>query len=244
MSTPLTLVQLISEQTMQNLLPLMALRPARVINICSRGERFHAAARHIESAARETGLSAQFQNHELSSDVPDVEPVCHALKQTLSVFPDAIVNITGGTKPMCIGAYLAAREFNVPVLYCDTDRQQFISLGQHALPPGPSFAEAARKLTLRVVLAAHGKAPDAWRFDQAGQAQLQFGRAAWRLRRECWEAFEQSKFQTRIRQFFRSENQRIPSGKAKLTALCQADLLGALPEPRAAAGDRVLVSSR
>lgn len=216
---------------MQNVLPLLALRPARVIHICSRDERFHAAARHIESAAREAGLDAEFQKHELPAAVPDIEPVRHALKQTLSVFPDAVVNITGGTKLMCIGAYLGASEFPVPMLYCDTDRQQFIALGKHRIPSMPSFAEAARRLTLRIVLAAHGKAPHAWKFTSAGPAQLQFGRRAWTLRRQSWDVFLGCDFGRSMRDFFQSEKGRIPNAKAKLRALCEADLTEALRDP-------------
>jgi hypothetical protein len=231
MPAPLTLIQLISEQTMQNLLPLLAFEPQEAIHICSRSERFRAAARHIESAAREAGLTTRFQTQELPAEVPDVEPVRHALKQTLSYTPDAIVNVTGGTKLMSIGAYLGASEFPAPLLYCDTDRQQFVSLGKHALPAAPSFKETARKLTLRIVMAAHGKAPTAWKFNPAEPAHLEFGRSAWSLRRQSSEVFRKSGFSRGIRDFFRSDKGRIPSWKGKLEALCQANLLDALPDP-------------
>jgi len=231
MTKPLTLIHLISEQTMQNLVPLLALKPARVVHICSRDERFRAAARHIESAAREAGLDAQFQVHELAAAVPDIEPVRAALQQTLSVFPGAVVNITGGTKLMCLGSYLGASEFPVPMLYCDTDRQQFVALGKHPLPLHPSFAEVVCRLTLRVVLAAHGKPPDAWGFSRADPARLEFGRRAWVLRGQFWEQFRRYGFNRRIQSFFFSENGRVPSGKSKLAAFCEADLTRSLPDP-------------
>ena len=231
MNEHIVLIHVVSEQTMQNLLPLLALQPARVVQLCSQGEKYAAAARHIEAAAREAGVVAQFQSCPLQSAFPNVNETRHALKQLLSVFPDAVVNLTGGTKLMCIGAFLGAGEFPVPILYCDTDRQAFISLAQQSLPPMPSFTETARRLTLRVVMAAHGKAPDAWRFDTAGPAELEFGRRAFELRWHLRREFQDCDYSRRVREFFRSDKSRIPSGKARLQALCEANLLDAFHEP-------------
>lgn len=227
----LTLIQLVSEQTMQNLLPLLAIKPAHVIHVRSRDASYAAAARHIEEAAREAGSNTRFEEHPLPSECPDVEETRLAVSGLLSRFPDAIVNVTGGTKLMGLGAYLGAVEFPVPILYCDTDRQSFISLGKRPTPALPSFKDTARSLSLRVVMAAHGKAPNAWRFDVATPRQLEFGRRAFDLRWRRREEFQRCDFGRRIREFFRGGRNRISSGEAQLRALCSADLCGAVPDP-------------
>jgi hypothetical protein len=227
----MTLLHLVSEQTMQNLLPLLALRPARVIQLVSNGEKYEAAARHIEDAAREADIDATFQPYRLESAFPDVAVTRQALKQLLSVFPEAVVNVTGGTKLMCIGAFLGTGEFPVPMLYCDTDRQEFIPLGKYPLPGMPSFAETARQLTVRVVMAAHGKAPSAWRFDTADPAALEFGRKAFDLRWRRRHEFRACDFSRCLRNFFRADRGKVPSDPGRLNALCRADLCEALPDP-------------
>src|SRR5438045_1873361 len=50
MTQPIALVQLISEKTMQNLLPLLALRPKEVVQVRSEEERFCKAAENFERA--------------------------------------------------------------------------------------------------------------------------------------------------------------------------------------------------
>jgi len=115
---PKTLIHLISEQTMQNLLPIMALQPDQVIHICSQDDRFDKAVTKLESAVSVAGLNPSFQIEKLQSRFPEVEDVRQALKSLLRIFPDSVVNITGGTKLMSLGAFLGASEFaDVTVMY-------------------------------------------------------------------------------------------------------------------------------
>jgi ssDNA-binding Zn-finger/Zn-ribbon topoisomerase 1 len=90
---PLTLIQLIGEQTMQNLVPLLALKPARVVQLCSQGKKYVAAARHIEAAAREAGVDAAFQTFPLQSAFPDISDTRDARQFWLvpSASPDSVV---------------------------------------------------------------------------------------------------------------------------------------------------------
>ena len=115
---------------MQNLLPIIALRPTLVIHLCSNSERFLQTARDLESAVKEAGISCDFQFKMLPSESPQMSDCKHAIKQLLSVFPDAVVNVSGGTKPMFLGTCLGAFEFDVPIIYCDSDLKQFTTLGK------------------------------------------------------------------------------------------------------------------
>lgn len=231
------LLHLVSEQTMPNLLPLLALRPRRVIQICSNDPRIRQGALRLEAAAREAGSDAEFQIHEITSTSPSADQIKHAHKQLLSIFPGGVVNLTGGTKLMSLGAYHGASEFHdAPILYCDTASKAFIQVGKNSLPPWiPTFDAVVRTLTLRIIMAAHGNAPASWRFDTASDSLLEFGNRSWQLRTRHTDDFQVCRFGDSIRNFYRSDRGKIPSSADKLKALVEADLAssiaGELPEP-------------
>lgn len=228
---PHTLIHLVSEQTMQNLLPLLALEPKRVIQIRSCGERFRNAAERIEAATRAAGLHPVFEEIELPSGFPEVSDVSEAIGRALSQYPSAIINITGGTKLMSLGAFLGADLSGTPMLYCDSEQQRFISPRKAMLPTLPSYADITRRLNLKIVMAAHGVSPDQWRFDHAGKAQLAFGQKAFELRFGAHEAFEACQFSTRIREFFREGKGRVPSSSTRLRPLLERDLTQSISDP-------------
>ncbi len=226
----ITLIHLVSEQPMPNLLPLLALKPERVIQVRSKGTRFEHVPAHVENAAKEAGIHADFRVVVLDHETPAPEEVRYQLKQLLSVFPSAAVNITGGTKLMSLGAYLGAKEFPVPMLYCDTSTGGFQRVGEQKLPAHMlSFQEVSKSLNLRTVMAAHGKSPEAWKFDTASKQQLDFGLTAWKLRNGNAKDFENHQFGRRLRDFFRSDNGKIPKSADKLRSLNAADLTAAIP---------------
>lgn len=228
-----TLLHIVSGERMQNLLPLLALRPRTVFQLCSDDEKILAAATHTESAARTAGIDADFRIHKLSGTSPTTEAVRHAHKQLISVFPGAVVNITGGTKLMSLGAYLGASEFHdSPILYCDTQNRQFIQVGKAPLPREMcTFPEVASLLTVPIVMAAQGKCPQDWQFDTATPAALEFGRSAWQLQTSSPTAFKS--FGRAIRSIYRPENGKIPSGASTLQALARLDISSRLPGPLA-----------
>lgn len=230
-----TLIHLVSDQPMPNLLPLMALRPGRVIQICSSDLRYLRSAGHLENAAGEAGCDATFQTCQMGSGSPRTDEIVQIHEELLMKYPEAVVNITGGTKMMSLGAYLGASGFEkASVLYCDTVGKAFVQVGRQPLPQEiKPFDEVIHSLNLRVVMAAHGNAPDSWRFDSASDRLLRFGRSAWLLRTLHADAFQACRFGDSIRGFYRSERGRIPSSSDKLTALMKADvtacIAGALP---------------
>ena len=173
-----TLIHIVSGQTMQNLLPLLALKPSRVVQISSNDEKILKIAQHIEAAARLGGSAAEFLPHLLESPFPTTEEVRQAHKQLLSVFPGAVVNMTGGTKLMSLGAYLGASEFpDASILYCDTDNRQFIQAGKKALPDTMlKFNDIASTLKVPLILSAQGfeRGRD-WKVLKASSARIQFG---------------------------------------------------------------------
>lgn len=227
-----TIIHIVSEQRMQNLLPLLALNPARVIQICSNDAKFLTAAAHTAAAAKEAGLTAIFENHEIANSSPSIEDMRHAVKHLVANFPGAIVNITGGTKLMSLGAYLGASEFlDSPILYCDTANRRFMPVDKKALPAQMlSFDEVAKLLTVPIVMVTQGKN---FRDDTITAVLLDFGREAWRLRAENHEAI--STWTGSIRSALpRDANGRIEKDKQVLSRF----LTLPLPFPQSdAAGD-------
>lgn len=224
-----TLLHIVSGERMQNLLPILALDPSRVIQICSDDPKILAAAAHTEAAAKEAGINAEFQIHKLPSSAPSVEDVRHAHKQLISIFPGAVVNITGGTKLMSLGAYLGASEFpDAPILYCDTANRQFIQVGHHPLPSEMlTFPDVSDRLTVPIVMAAQGKS---FREDAISQSLLEFGKSAWNLRILHHEAI--SAWTSSIRnEIPRDKKGRIVKNRTQLETF----LANPLPFPNSAA---------
>jgi hypothetical protein len=208
--------------------PIIALRPSRVIHICSRGERFIQSANDLESSVREAGIYSEFSRHMLDNESPQMDDCNFAMKQLLSQFPSAVVNVSGGTKPMFLGAFLGASAFEVPIIYCDSHLKEFIALGKSAIPATMlSFAEATKKLTLRVVMAAHRINPDAWKFDEASDALLTLGRQSYDFRWTHYKQFKDCEFSKNIRDFFRCDRGNLPSSTGKIQALYRANLFEA-----------------
>ncbi len=228
---PNTLIHLISEQTMQNLLPILALQPERVIHVRSAGPRFDSAVSKLESAVKVAGVSSDFETHILDSTFPDLLDVQLAMKKILQRYPDAILNFTGGTKLMSVGAFLAASEFGQAILlYCDTEQKQFRALGRNKLPKGlPTFDEVASCLNLPTVLAAHGKPPESWRDDPFNDQLISFGRQAFSIRSQFLQEFKEIGWSRRLRQLVRPDG-RIPKSKTKLQEVMNQDILGVFPE--------------
>lgn len=226
-----TLIHLISEQTMQNLLPILALKPKRVVHVRSSGARFDAAVSKLESAVRVAGVDPEFVTQTLPSDSPDVLDVQLVMREILTVHPDAIVNFTGGTKLMSIGSVLAASDFKDTVLlYCDTDQKQFRTFGNNSLPEGvPSFDEVAVSLNLPIMLAAHGKPPMSWRDDPFSERLTTFGRLAFSIRSQNLNEFKESNWSARLRDVFRPKG-RVPDSKKKQQELMDKDILSIFPD--------------
>jgi hypothetical protein len=190
MNTP-SLLQLVSEQTMQNLLPLLALKPKTVIQVRSADERFKHAVENLKSAVaslRKTAcyhdLSPEFFEIVIDAQSPSADQTRRKVGESLSLWPGAVVNLTGGTKPMSIGAYSAAAHQDEPVLYCDSQTRRFLSLNERRpLPKLSGFNEIAESLTVEAVLAAHGINSEKLHSSRPSQPQMECARTIHRLYR-------------------------------------------------------------
>ncbi len=179
---PRTLIHLVSDQTLQNILPILALEPDRVLQVMSKDtERFRKPAlntrRAVEVAARRGfRMPAEWPDPvAVGVDSPSIEQTRKVVAGLLQEGPKATVNYTGGTKNMSIGAWLAARDASAPTLYCDTPRE-FVSGGTADLQLPVALQAVAKKLNVEVILASQGlMRGEQWRREGFSSAELVFG---------------------------------------------------------------------
>ncbi len=177
------LAHLVGEQTLPNLLAAQAVAPTRLLHVCSADKKFSTPIRHLERALALAGLQPTTHTLTLSSADPTPGEITSALADLPSDWCPALVNLTGGTKLMSLGAKVWADTHSVPSLYVDTHAQRFVCTGYAPLPDLPALPAVANALTLEMVLAAHGVPVDKLRAEPPSPAALAFGATAAR----AWE---------------------------------------------------------
>lgn len=199
----MNLVHLVSEQTLQNLIPLLALRPSAVIQIRSSEPRFQRAAENLKRAVESiattqsyAGYCPEFIEQVIDDPMPSIDATRRKVGEALSLWPGAIVNLTGGTKLMSIGAWQAAEYQHEPILYCDTGQRRFVIEGARQPANLASFDAVAAGLTVESVLAAAGLDPAQFHFEKTPAAHSTFAAAAGRVATawQLWIATESERF--------------------------------------------------
>ena len=117
-----TLIQLVGEQAMPNLLAAIATRPDRIVHLWTPKTRHSSEC--LRDACNAAGITARIRFVELSG-TPGIEETRAAVSRVAAEESGCLVNFTGGTKPMSIGAYVAAAAKGLPSLYVDTDSGEF-----------------------------------------------------------------------------------------------------------------------
>lgn len=155
-------ISLVSEQRMQNIIPVfqagMDIEKMWLV-------------RSTEADTQESRFSKALQNTVecLQTTIPvklaDPSIGAYGIAETQQLIADlireespdrAIVNFTGGTKCMSIGAYLAAQDARVPALYVDTANEKLIWFDQDGQVRQDEF-DLARRLTVDIYLRANGQ---------------------------------------------------------------------------------------
>jgi len=158
----IALLQLVSEQTLPNVFLSLALDPAQ--NILLHTPQTRRQCDWIARALHLAGQTARPLRVELP-DSPDHHATGHAVVEQLTAARSAglapVINITGGTKLMSIGAFAAAHQQKAPACYLDTANRQFIAATSIPLPPPldsspAAFRRIADQLTVGILTAAHG----------------------------------------------------------------------------------------
>jgi hypothetical protein len=119
-----TMVCLVSEQVMQNVLPVLMYIPEKVYLLATEKTEYIALNLKIffESKNIKTFLIKKI-------DAYDIIKISEAVQEILSVEDDTIMlNATGGTKIMALAAYSSFVGNGLPVIYCDTEHKCILHL--------------------------------------------------------------------------------------------------------------------
>jgi len=164
MNSNIALIQLVSEQTMQNVVPAIALKPVRLIHLLP--PKVAARSGQISEAARQAhpSVKADLENIQLS-EMPSLVETRDAVSRAISnvaaegLLP--VVNFTGGTKLMSIGAHEAAAAAQATSVYVDTEFRHFTD-GMTGKPltellgTDLSFTPFQRVFTVNAIAVANG----------------------------------------------------------------------------------------
>lgn len=123
---------LVSQQHVPNLLAIQAVKPDRLVLLVTPGMKKREKDAHLLKALAAGGRDYSAE-HEIVDVVDEnsIATVSRALEQSLEKHPDDewIVNLTGGTKPMSIGAYVFSRDRKLKTLYiAESDQHHAIDL--------------------------------------------------------------------------------------------------------------------
>lgn len=162
MSHSSALIQLVSEQTMPNVIAALAARPERIVLIHT--QRTTNQVSWIRTALTTAGLAPEWDVQELSES-PDIREtgriVTQAIERARENSLKPVINFTGGTKLMSIGAFAACARAQCPSFYVDTEHSLLHDGSTGALPETLGLAcrnlvSAISPLSLDVLSAAHG----------------------------------------------------------------------------------------
>jgi hypothetical protein len=156
------LIQLVSEETMPNVIAALALEPASITMLHTASTATEAS--WIKRAIRHAGLTQPIRSLPLSR-APDImetaAKVCRTCKHALAIGLQPVVNINGGTKLMSIGAFAATIGPALSAIYVDTECRRFLQPGKVPIPESlrdgdAAFTRAELRLNVDVVAATHG----------------------------------------------------------------------------------------
>lgn len=156
------LIQLVSEQTMQNVLPILALKPARITHLVTPKTAVRSA--WITESARQAGVPAPAEDV-LLSPMPGIAETAQATHRCILELRNQdlipVVNFTGGTKLMSVGAFACASKDKATSLYVDTEFRHFTNGGtgtplDSLLNNDLSFTPYQRSLTVNTIAVANG----------------------------------------------------------------------------------------
>jgi len=160
---PRTMIALVSEQRMQNIIPILqkGAQYDRLLLIRStdadvQDSRFFRAWKQTIEALE--GI-VETKSVDPSVGAYEVAHIQAIVANLIKGSGGAVVNFTGGTKCMSIGAYLAALEMKADALYVDTADEELLWFSADGQVKKEKF-DLAGRLTVRTYLKANGKSVD------------------------------------------------------------------------------------
>ena len=179
------LLQIIGGQPWPHFLPILSLKPEKITFLTSAdpNNTFLQSVEALHQAACELNRSFKFEVVNTVSK----EPTIQECSETLSSITPDIINITGGTKPMSLAAYLLAQKNQIPSFYLDTRRNssevfELTETSTQEIPFLP-LNELAEKINVRIALMAQGfSVPDSFKIP--AEQDMKFSLLATKVRQK------------------------------------------------------------
>ncbi len=121
-----TLLELIDERPLENVLGVEMFRPRRVVYICPEGSSDRHVRRHLAAYFRHRGVEAELVF--LPVSMYDAEAVLQVLRGAVARYPDCALDITGGTDAVLFAAGRLCAETPIPVFTYSRKRNRFYSI--------------------------------------------------------------------------------------------------------------------
>ncbi len=229
MHNPLHLIHLVSDQVLQNLIPILALRPGTVTQVRSRDPRFASRALGLEAAVRYLGrpqpglpgYSPTIHNVVLDDPSPTVDETFRKLLPLIEDPHQTVVNYTGGTKMMSVGAYRAARTLDARCLYCDTAGRRFLWDARGPAPLCRSWSAIAEDLSVNLLVLAHNPTWKGCSTALPNDTLIQFAIVSWELKAEPSAAL--SAYEVLLQNHLQPGG-RVPGSRGQLEQLLSTPL--------------------
>jgi hypothetical protein len=150
---------------MPSLFPILALKPTALVHVTSQGYEGHSEPVLAAAALAHLCPHRESVRHLQLPPMPSITETHNAVKEGIEWIHarglQPVINFTGGTKLMSIGAFYAAVSTTTPSLYADGDRQVFVDgrTGPELaalLDSGLVLGTLAPQLSVRMVLTAYG----------------------------------------------------------------------------------------
>ena len=231
-----SLLQLVSDHALENLLPIMALRPSKLLLVRSADKSAESAVANLRAVVPVLAQDPAFNGYQpkiidlpLSSTTPDIAETRDLIARELIANPGTMVNFTGGTKLMSIGAHLAASVFGRASFTFDHEQMRFVDAHTGRHERWPELGSLSKHFTPRLLLAIQGRSLDDYRHEPASDPLRAFGLKAYELRNQHSAAIEV--FIKNLRAQFQTQNGRLPQEPEELKTL--------LAKPLPAGGDPI-----
>jgi hypothetical protein len=170
-TNPIVLFCLVSEQAMANVLPILQLQPRRVLLFTTDEEKTtaHCIAGMIQKRNFECSIVPQLLP---PYDALAVRDILNTHVKACGKDEEPVLNVTGGTKVMALGAYETFRQAERTIIYNDMDHDQLIVL----YPPDAKLRTEKASLTVKEYLSAYGYSIDALKIHKFGNSYHRFVR--------------------------------------------------------------------
>lgn len=218
-----SILQFSTDDVLANLLPVIALRPSRILHLRTEDKAQEQAAilfrQVMQALAQEPdfkGWQPKFTD-QIIKTTPEVSAIKEAIAGVLLANPGMGVNFSGGGTLLSVGAYLAAMLLNRSSLHCDAAALRLSDGRTGRALPATDGRELVKKFSLRLWLALEGRKLSDWRGEPAPDALRAFGLKSYELRNQHWGVLDQ--FNKSLRAHVFSQNDRLPSSPEDLTAM-------------------------